>query len=185
MEQTAVPAARTEIAPYVGLAVLVGIVLVGWAAPSSYEIYKMLHVLAAVVWVGGGVLLTILALLTQRSNDPVALANIGRQAELVGARIFTPASVIVVVFGIAMIEKGDLGWDHFWIDVALVAWAITFLVGVGFFVPQTKRLNALVEEHGVEHPVVQAKLAQILTVARLDVAMLLLVVADMTAKPFG
>ena len=93
--------------------------------------------------------------------------------------------MIVVVFGIAMIEKGDLGWDHFWIDVALVAWAITFLVGVGFFVPQTKRLNALVEEHGVEHPVVQAKLAQILTVARLDVAMLLLVVADMTAKPFG
>src|SRR5947208_9706384 len=112
MEQTAVPAARTEIAPYVGLAVLVGIVLVGWAAPSSYEIYKMLHVLAAVVWVGGGVLLTILALLTLERSGRARQ----HRAELVGARIFTPASVIVVVFGIAMIEKGDLGWDHFWID---------------------------------------------------------------------
>jgi hypothetical protein len=46
-------------------------------------------------------------------------------------------------------------------------------------------LNALVEEHGVEHPIVQSKLNQILTVARLDIAMLLLVVADMTAKPFA
>jgi uncharacterized membrane protein len=145
----------------------------------------MLHVLAAVVWVGGGVLLTILALLAERANDPVALAKIGEQAEYVAQRIFIPAGLVVLAFGIAMIEKGDLGWNHFWIDVALVGWAITFIVGSGFLGPQTKKLNALVEEHGVEHPLTQAKLKLILTVARLDVAMLLLIVADMTAKPFA
>jgi uncharacterized membrane protein len=185
MDDTVTSPSRADITPFIGLAVLVGLVGIAWAAPSSYEIYKVLHVLAAVVWVGGGVLLTILALLTQRANDPVALANIGRQAEFVGTRIFIPSSVIVLVFGIAMIEKGELGWGHFWIDAALVGWAITFVAGAGFFGPQTKRLNALVEEHGVEHPIVQSKLNQILTVARLDIAMLLLVVADMTAKPFA
>ncbi len=186
MERTSTaPTSSSLVTPLAGLGLLVGIVVFGWAAPSSFQLYKMLHVFAAVVWVGGGALLTVLAILTERSNDPVALANIGRQAELVGTRIFVPSSLVVVVFGVAMIEKGDLGYGEFWIVAALIGWAITFLTGIGFFAPQTKRLNTLVEEHGVEHPIVQAKLKQILLVARLDIAMLLLIVADMAAKPFA
>jgi uncharacterized membrane protein len=145
----------------------------------------MLHVVAAVVWVGGGALLTILALRTERENDPIALANIGRQAAFVGEKIFTPSALVVLAFGIAMIEKGDLGYGEFWIVAALVGWAMTFLTGVGFFAPQTKKLNVLIEQHGIEHPVAQAQLKKILLVARLDVALLLLITADMAAKPFA
>ena len=38
---------------------------------------------------------------------------------------------------------------------------------------------------GVEHPETQAVLKKLLLVARVDIAVLLLVVADMTAKPFS
>jgi uncharacterized membrane protein len=145
----------------------------------------MLHVVAAVVWVGGGALLTVLALRTERENDPLSLANLGRQAAFVGEKIFTPSSLVVFAFGIAMIEKGDLGYGEFWIVAALVGWGLTFLTGVGFFAPQTKKLNALIEQHGVEHPSSQAQLKKILLVARLDVALLLLITADMAAKPFA
>jgi hypothetical protein len=136
------------VTPIAGAALLAGIIVFGWAAPTSYRLFKMLHVVAAVVWVGGGAL-------------------------------------VVLAFGIAMIEKGDLGYGEFWIVAALVGWGLTFLTGVGFFAPQTKKLNALIEQHGVEHPTSQAQLKKILLVARLDVAMLLLITADMAAKPFA
>jgi hypothetical protein len=43
----------------------------------------------------------------------------------------------------------------------------------------------LAAEHGAEHPLTQGALKRLLLVARFDVAVLLLVVADMAAKPFS
>ena len=54
-------------------------------------VFKTVHVLLAVVWVGGGVLLTILAIVADRRNDPHEVATIARQAVFVGEMIFAPA----------------------------------------------------------------------------------------------
>jgi uncharacterized membrane protein len=178
VEQTqTAPQQRSASLTYLaGAALLVGLVVFGWAAPDAYALYKMIHVLAALVWVGGGAMLVLLVLLTERENDPVALVNLGKKVELAGTRVFIPAGLVVLVFGILMMTKGDLAWSQFWVVAALVGFAITFAVGTFFLGPQTKKLNALLEEHGAEHRATQAKLQTILTVARFDVAMLLVVI---------
>ena len=58
-----------------------------------YDWFKAAHVLAAVIWVGGGVALNVLAVLTQRENDPLRMVHFAKQAEFVGTRIFTPDTV--------------------------------------------------------------------------------------------
>jgi putative copper export protein len=73
-----------------GIALLVGLVVFGWASPATFNVYKMIHVVAAVVWVGGGTTLVILALLTERENDPRALAALGPKVEFLATRIFIP-----------------------------------------------------------------------------------------------
>jgi uncharacterized membrane protein len=160
-------------------------VVFGWAAPATFNVYKMIHVVAALVWVGGGTTLVILALLTERENDPRALAALGQKVEFLATRIFIPSSLVVLLFGILMMVKGDLDWGQFWVVAGLVGFAATFLTGIAFLQPQTKKFNALVEERGPEVPETQAALKKLLLVARFDVALLLLVVADMTAKPFA
>jgi uncharacterized membrane protein len=164
---------------------LIGAAVLLWAAPFTYDIYKGLHIAAAVVWVGGGATLALLGIVAERQGDSLRLATIGHMAEWVGMRVFTPASLVVLVFGILMVEKGDLGWGHFWIDAALVGWVVTTAVGVLYFGPQTKKLAGMIEAGGPESPEAQAKIRQVLTVARFDVAMLLLIVLDMAAKPFS
>ena len=67
----------------------------------------------------------------------------------------------------------------------LVGFAATFLTGIAFLSPQTKKVNALAESKGVEDPETQAAVRKLLLVSRFDVALPLLVVADMTAKPFS
>jgi uncharacterized membrane protein len=168
-----------------GIALLVGLVVFGWAAPSTFQVYKMVHVVAAVIWVGGGATLVVLALLTERENDPRALASLGHKVEFIATRIYVPASLVVLLFGILMMVKVHFDWGQFWVVAGLVGFAVSFLTGVAFLSPQTKKLNTLADEKGVEAPETQAALRTLLLVARFDVAVLLLIVADMTAKPFS
>jgi uncharacterized membrane protein len=168
-----------------GIGLLVGLLVFGIAAPGAYDVYKMIHVVAAVVWVGGGAMITVLALLTEREGDPGALAALGQKAEYLSTRLFIPSSLAVLVFGLAMMFERDLDWGQFWVIVGLLGFAATFLTGIGYLTPQTKKIGALAKEHGPEHPLTQAEIKKLLVVVRLDVAMLLVIVADMAAKPFS
>jgi uncharacterized membrane protein len=149
---------------------------------SWYLAFKAVHVVAAVLWVGGGTLLAVLAITAERDPDPVRLLGVARQAEW-AARIFIPASFTVLAMGIAMTINGDLDWGQFWLVFGLVAWVISTAIGIGFLTPRIKQLNELIQERGERDPAVQAAVQPVLLAARIDIALLLLIVIDMTVKP--
>ena len=154
-------------------------------ASDWYAVFKTVHVLLAVVWVGGGVVLTILAVAADRRNDPHEVATIARQAVFVGEKIFAPAGLAVFLMGIAMMLNTDWGWGRFWVVAGLIGYAATFVNGLVVLTPLAKQVSALLDEKGAEAPETQAAIARILLIARIDVAVLLLVVADMITKPFS
>jgi uncharacterized membrane protein len=156
----------------------------GWYS-DWYSVFRVVHVVVAVFWVGGGLTLTVLGLRAESLDDPAEIATLARQAAFVGEKLFAPAGLIVLLMGIAMVVNADLGWGQFWIVAALVGYAVTFATGVGVLSPLAKKVDALITEEGAESPAAQAAIRKILLVARVDVAVLLLVVADMTTKPFS
>jgi len=95
-----------------GVVLVVAIVFISNASWSNawYSAFKAIHVLAAVIWIGGGAFLTILGVAAERKNDPVELATIARQAATVGEKLFAPAGLVVVAMGIAMMVNTDWGW---------------------------------------------------------------------------
>ena len=150
-----------------------------------YDWFKAAHVLAAVIWVGGGVALNVLAILTQRENDPLRMVHFAKQAEFVGTRIFTPMSLVVLGFGFGLVENGQWTYDPTWIKIGLAAWGLSFLVGAAFLGPESGRLGKLMLERDPADPQVQARIRRILMVSRVDALILLFVVFDMTAKPWS
>jgi uncharacterized membrane protein len=150
-----------------------------------YAVFKTIHVILAVVWVGGGVLLTILALRAQRESDPRAVVTVARQAAFAGEKIFAPAGLIVFLMGIAMMVNTNWGWSKFWVVVGLLGYAATFVTGLAVLSPLAKKVEASAEQNGAEHPTTIALIDRILLIARIDVAVLLLVIADMVIKPFS
>ena len=156
-------------------------------ALTWYEWFKAFHVLAAVVWVGGGTTLTILALITVREKDPVRLAQFAKQAGWVGERIYTPMSLIVLALGFGLMENGQSPWSYnlTWVQIALAGWAVSALTGIFFLGPTAKKLGKLIEERGPADPEAQAVLRRVLLIARLDVLLLLFIVFVMTAKPWS
>jgi uncharacterized membrane protein len=155
-------------------------------ALTWYDWFKSLHVLAAVLWVGGNVTLVTYAFLTLRQNDPAEAASFARKAGLIGERFFTPMSLIVLAFGFGLMENSASPWsyDQFFVIFALAGWAASTLIGVLFLGPETKKLGKLMPTRPPDDPEIQYRIRRILTIARIDAVLLLAIVFVMTAKPF-
>lgn len=78
----------------------------GW-----YEWFKAGHVLVAVLWVGGGATLAFMAIMTLRMNDPLRVAQFAHQAGKIGERLYTPASLLTLLFGIGLMTNDRSPWD--------------------------------------------------------------------------
>jgi uncharacterized membrane protein len=151
-----------------------------------YEWFKTLHVLAAVVWVGGGTTLVVYAFLTMRQNTPAEMASFARKAGLIGERFYTPMSFIVLAFGFGLMENSASPWtyDQFFVIFAFAGWAASTLIGVLFLGPEAKKLGKLMPTRPPDDPEIQYRIRRILMIARIDVVLLLAIVFVMTAKPF-
>jgi uncharacterized membrane protein len=177
-------ASRTATSTLLAAAMLIaGSIVLLWYAPDSYQIYKSLHVLAIVVWVGGDITLTTLGIVFERRRDGETLAALGKIGGWIGVHVYTPALFAALGLGVALVQKGDLPWDVFWIDFALVGWAIAATVGVGFVGPELGRIDELARRSGPDSEEVRRRVRRLFTIFRFDTALLILIVLDMTAKP--
>jgi uncharacterized membrane protein len=175
-------------------ALLAGVVIVGvifaFSGSSTlpnnwYALFKAVHVLFAVIWVGGGVSIMINAIRAQRTYDPEDIVTIAKQAAFMGEKVFAPVGLITFLMGIAMMINTSWGWGHFWIIAGLIGYASTFLVGVGVLSPLAKKIDQSAETNGPTHPETIALIERIMLIGRFDVAILMLVVLDMVTKPFA
>jgi uncharacterized membrane protein len=166
-------------------ALAAGLIVFAIASPTSYQLYLMLHIFFAVVWVGGGTVIAILAFLLERESDPVQIGKFAALTEKVGLRVFVPSSLIVLVFGFVLVHEGSWGYGHFWVIFALIGWFTSFAVGLFVLTPLAKKVSQVIPAKGIEDPEAQALLSRIVQIDRWQVLVLLLTVADMAAKPFS
>jgi uncharacterized membrane protein len=148
-----------------------------------YEFLLTIHILAAVIWVGGGIAMHILGRRVLKRNDPQEIYKFSAEVNLIGMRLYAPMSLILLVAGILLVNEAGYEFSQLWITLAFIGWGFSFLVGVGYYGPQDKKLQALVAADGPTAPGVIANVRQALMVNSIEILILLLVVVDMTVKP--
>jgi len=141
-----------------------------------------LHIVAAMVWVGGGVLLGVLVTRVLRDAEPDAVARFVRGLRAIGPLVLAPATVAVVGFGVWLVLDSDAwGFGQFWIQLALALFAAAFLVGA---VHQSRA--AIKAERAVDdgdHEEALRQLARWSWGYRLIVLLLVVAAWDMVFKP--
>jgi uncharacterized membrane protein len=152
-------------------------------APSAYHAYLAIHVLSAVIWVGGDITLTVLGIVFERRGEGETLGALGRMGAWVGTRVYTPTLVVTLVFGIILMQKGNFDWGQFWVIFALVGWTIAAVVGVAFVGPELGRIDEAARTHGPDSAEVAARVKRLFMIFRFDTALLVLMVVNMAAKP--
>ena len=150
-----------------------------------YTFFKSVHVIAAVIWIGGAAMIQALALRIVRTGDGRRQAEFAKDTEIVGMRVFIPSTLILVAAGIAMMFNANWPWSQNWIILGLIAFVVSFAVGAGFLGPEGGRIAAVIERDGPESAEAKARIRRILTVSRCELVVLLTVIVNMVVKPTG
>ncbi len=148
-----------------------------------YDFLLTVHILAALVWVGGGISMHILGRRVLKRGDAEEIYKFSAEVNVIGMRIYAPTSLILLVAGILLVNEAGYDFSQLWITLAFVGWIISFIIGVGYYGPQDKKLQALVAADGPTASGAVENVRQALMVNSIEILILTLVVVDMTIKP--
>ena len=119
---------------------------------SWLEFLLTIHVLAAIIWVGGGTAMHILGRRVLKRGDNKEIYEFSKEVNMVALRLYAPTSLILLIAGILLVDQAGYEFSQLWITLAFIGWAFSFFVGILYYGPQDKKLQALVADEGRERP---------------------------------
>ncbi len=142
------------------------------------------HITGAVIWVGGGVMLSIIGGRARRSGNVALLGEFARTLSYVGLRVFTPAVVVVLVTGVWLVfAEGSGDFTQLWVLLALGAFAVAFLIGAVYLSRSAIRLERVVSGPAPDVQAARDALGRWLLGYGVVLVVLLFALWDMVFKP--
>lgn len=145
-----------------------------------YTIFKFLHVVTAIAWVGGGLTLLAANMIAVSVEGEAVSFKVLDVMNLLGKAWFIPASFLTVIFGAITATFGGM-WGDLWVILGLAGFASTFFTGLLIIEPTGRRIGAAIAEGRIDEA--QAAGKKLMQVARFDYTVMLVVIIDMVFKP--
>lgn len=150
---------------------------------TSYTVLLTLHVVCAVLWIGGGATLHVIGRRVLASGDRKRMQDYSRDADFIGPRFYAPLSLVLLVAGMLLVDKVGGDFSDTWISLGLAGWIVSFVIGILYYPRAARRREAIVDSDGLDSDVYLAQFRQVSSVNLIELTILLLVIADMTLKP--
>lgn len=151
---------------------------------SFYELLLFGHIVAAMVWLGAGLLLDIQAYRAERAHDDEGLRRVAVESADLSLKLFVPASLAVLILGLLLVAEGPWGFDYLWVVLGLAGYLATFLIGMLVMKPGTEHVAEILDRDGMTQEA-RTAIRKVMAKARADTVVLYLVVAVMVLKPTG
>jgi hypothetical protein len=149
-----------------------------------YELFLWLHVTAAVVWVGGGLMMQLLGMRAAASGSREHMAGYSGDAEYIGMRLFTAASLLLIVsaVGLMLNDASPWDWGEPFVLVGLAVWVVSFVVGFFYLGPTAGKIKRAIEAGGPDSPEAQRLIGRVIGYQRIELVLLYFVVFMMVVK---
>jgi uncharacterized membrane protein len=140
------------------------------------------HIVAAMVWLGGGVALAALAVVTLRGGDADAVALFVGALRVIGPAVLAPATLITLGLSIWLVLD-SASWDfgQTWVVLALALFAGAVVIGAGHQGRTAIKAQQAVDRD--DHAEARRQLIRWAWGYALVVALLVLIAWDMVFKP--
>jgi uncharacterized membrane protein len=100
---------------------------------TLYDWLVLLHILAAMIWLGGAVAVGALATHALRSGESQAVARFVAGLRVTGPLLFLPAMLALLGLGIWLVLDSDAwSFGQTWVWLALTLFAVAFVIGAVF-----------------------------------------------------
>jgi uncharacterized membrane protein len=147
---------------------------------DTVQLLKFLHIVMAILWLGGGMCMILLAAFLGRNPAPERLMPLVRQITVYAPRVFVPGSMMVLVTGVAMVWIAGYGWPA-WIVLGLAGVAFGGVFGSGVLGPMATRAVVAADARGDAAGAGEGM--RLLQLAKFDFSVQFAVVFLMVIKP--
>ncbi len=148
-----------------------------------YNLFKFLHIVAAMFWIGGVLSLVVINARLARSQNRAATETFAQQAEYYGRFVLGPAAGTTLLAGIITAILGHIRFDNLWILWGLAGIAASMILGAVFINRTTVELNQRVASAGSEQTGWVALQRRLANLNLINLLLLLSVVLAMVFKP--
>lgn len=156
----------------------------GSSGLTAYEIYKVIHVLAAMAWFGAGIATHLLLARARNSKDARLMASMARASVFMGRALFTPLSLVTLLSGILMVAVAPhIRFGDFWILLGYGGIVVSAGLAMSVIGPSSRKLAELIQERGTVDAEVKGASRKGRIAARIDLLVLTAVVWAMVTKP--
>jgi len=147
-----------------------------------YHLLLYVHVICAVIWVGGAFFLQLLAIRAESSTDITEIPRLTRTIEAIGNRVFVPAAGLLLLSGGAM-TVSSWSFGRTWIAVSVALWVVSAVAGAVYLAPRLKKAVRLFDAEGPDSPRARLLIERMFLVSRLELISFAAILALMVFKP--
>jgi uncharacterized membrane protein len=149
---------------------------------ALYGWLKLLHVLGAIVWMGGYVAMAFLTARLLRAGDRTVLRGYATALDAFGGPVLGASSGLTLLAGIGVAAVGHL-WALLWVQLGLGLIVLLFVFGAAAIGPAARRLRAALAAAEGDGAAVAAAGGRLVALEGLYVVLLLVAVGIMVLKP--
>ena len=148
-----------------------------------YTALKFLHVVAAIVWVGGAIAMTVLNIRLARARNREALAVLSNLSPFYGQAVLGPAAGLTLLAGIATALNAGFPFRSLWIIWGFAAILLSVALGATLIRVTMQRLSAYATASDGEPAQIAALQGRLALWNAINILLLLSAVWVMVAKP--
>ncbi len=148
-----------------------------------YDLLLFLHVSGVIVWVGAGVTFQVVSERAIGGRDLEKIRAITVVSDTLGKAYFGVLTLVVLLSGIALVFRGEWGFDHVFILGGLLGIVASGAIGGVGIGPTATRLGERLTSATSMDEEIEKDMRRLRNFGRLDLAIMVTVVFLMTVKP--
>jgi uncharacterized membrane protein len=149
---------------------------------TVYTLFKFLHIVGAIVWLGGVITVSVITARIAREQDGAVLAAVSRQSRFFGTAVVGPAAGVNLLAGIVMIAVSGLG-APLWVIWGFAAIVVSMALGATLLRRAGEELSNIAAAAAPGDPRQLALQQRLATLNIINVLLLLSAVGAMVFKP--
>ena len=147
------------------------------------NLFKFLHILAVIVWVGGVLAVNVLQVLTGRGHERPAQGSLLGLSDLYGRAIIAPAAALTLLTGLVRVEQINVGYGTFWVAWGIAAVVLSLAIGATLIRATNAELRRVAADALAEDPRWPRLQRRAATLYAINLLLLLSAVWAMEFKP--
>jgi len=150
---------------------------------TTYNLFKFLHVVSVILWIGGLVAVSVLNARLARTADRTVLAAMARQSRFFGTLVVAPAAGVTLITGIVMMAVSGMTSPPLWMIWGFAAILLSVVFGATFLRRAGTELSERVATTERDDPHLLSLQRRLATLNTMNLLLLLSAVWAMVFKP--